>query len=512
MRGLLALQRPILDLIQTLNMGRAAIIGGGFGGLTAAAELARAGHRVVLFEGSNTLGGKAQVLRSAVTLDTGPTLLTMPDVVRSTFERIGAADLLPRFHRLPLQARYTWAHQPGRQFDCFEALEPTLASAEAFGEARSLERFSAEAKRIYRSAGEPYLEAPLEGLPSFLLRALRRGPRAFFSGMQLGTLDALARRHFRSPELRQFVNRFATYVGASPYEASAALAMIPHLERAEGVHHVEGGMGALVRALHRALERLGVEVHLGQKVQWQQQRGELVVAESVFDAVVVNADPFAEEPLGTRELALSGYVALLEVDRRLLLAHHHVVFGGDYPREFGELFSGQVPTDPTVYFCHPAATDETMAPPGKSGVFAMVNAPALRSDADAERWPEHAARLRERCLETLLALHPQLRREEVKVLGERTPVELAARGAPGGSIYGFLPHGRLGAFARPPMRSKTPGVFFAGGSTHPGGGVPMVMLSGRFAAQLAGEQLGLSRPSTSLRPSGTPVTPSGVEG
>ncbi len=474
-------------------MGSVAVIGGGFGGLTAAAELARSGHAVTLFEGSSTLGGKAQVLHSAVTLDTGPTLLTLPEVVRSTFERIGASDLLPAFHRLPLQARYTWAHQPGRTFECFEDLAPTLASAQAFGEARALEHFYAEAEGIYRSAGEPYLEAPLEGLPSFLLRALRRGPASFLSGMQLGTLDALAYRHFRSPELRQFVNRFATYVGASPYQASAAFAMIAHLERAEGVHHVQGGMGALVRALHQALERLGVDLRFGQRARWESRRRELVAGpkggEEVFDAVVVNADSLADEPLGTRELAMSGYVALLEVDRRLPLAHHHVVFGGDYPREFGELFSGEVPSDPSVYFCHPAATDETMAPAGKSGVLAMVNAPALRSEADALRWPEHAARLRERCLKTLLSLHPALRRAEVKVLGERTPVDLAARGAPGGSIYGFLPHGRLAAFERPPMRSKTPGVFFAGGSTHPGGGVPMVMLSGRFAAQLAQEHL-----------------------
>lgn len=492
-------------------MARAAVIGGGFGGLTAAAELARAGHQVVLFEGSSTLGGKAQVLQSSVTLDTGPTLLTMPEVVRSTFERIGAADLLPAFHRLPLQARYTWEHQPGRTFECFEDLPATLASAEAFGEARALERFYTEAARIYRAAGEPYLEAPLEGLPSFLLRAMRRGPAAFLSGMQLGTLDALATRHFRSPELRQFVNRFATYVGASPYQASAAFAMIPHLEHAEGIHHVQGGMGALVRALHQALARLGVEVRFGQKARWASQRNELVAGpsggESVFDTVVVNADPFADEPLGKRALAMSGYVALLEVDRRLPLAHHHVVFGGDYPREFGELFSGEVPSDPTVYFCHPAATDETMAPAGKSGVFAMVNAPALRSEADAGRWPEHAARLQERCVKTLLSLHPGLRRGEVKVIGERTPVDLAARGAPGGSIYGFLPHGRLAAFERPPMRSKTKGVFLAGGSTHPGGGVPMVMLSGRFAAQLAQEHL-RKGPSTLLGVSGSPLTPS----
>lgn len=465
-------------------MKRVAVIGGGFGGLTAAAELASAGHHVTLFERSTTLGGKAQVLDAEVTLDTGPTLLSMPEVVRATFERIGALELLPRFHRLPLQARYSW---PGHTFDCFEDLDATLASARQFGdaEAAGLQRFYAEAARIYRAAGEPYLEAPFEGLPQFLARAMKRGPGAFLAGMQLGTLDDLAARHFRSPQLRQFVNRFATYAGASPFHASAAFALIPHLERAEGVHHVEGGMGALVRALRLALARLGVEVRLGQQASWTAHRRELVVGEAPFDAVVVNADPFAAEPLGTRELALSGYVALLQVNRRLPLAHHHVVFGGDYVREFSELFSGEIPTDPTLYFCHPAATDQTMAPANRSGVFAMVNAPALRSEADAAAWPGRSAVLLEKCITALLQLNPGLRRDEVVVLGERTPVDLAARGAPGGSIYGFLPHGRLGTFQRPRIRSSTPGVFFSGGSTHPGGGVPLVMLSGHFAAQLA---------------------------
>lgn len=479
-------------------MSRVAVVGGGFGGLTAAGELARAGHRVTLFEQSLTLGGKAQVLsQHGVVLDTGPTLLTMPAVVRETFARLGAEDLLPRFLRLPHHARYLWTD--GRTFDCLDDLDRTAEAARAFGEGedRGLRAFYAEAAAIHRAAGEPYLEAAFEGVADFLGRAARRGLRSMFDGMSLGTLDGLARKHLASPQLQQFVGRFATYTGASPYQASAAFALIPHVERAFGLHHVEGGMGALVRALGMALHRLGVEVVLGARATWSRTPAGLVAGpaggEQAFDAVVVNEDPLARDPLGTHPLALSGYVLLLEVDRRLELPHHLVAFGGAYAHEFAQLFAGQVPTDPTVYFCHPAASDPTLAPEGKSGLFVMVNAPALQREEDAEAWTGHAATLQALCLRTLRRVAPELKSGSIKVLGERTPVDLRARGAPGGSIYGFLPHGKLGAFRRPRIQSGTRGVFYAGGGTHPGGGVPLVMLSGHFASTLVQRHLGGQR-------------------
>lgn len=475
-----------------------AVIGGGLGGMTAAGELARAGHAVTLFERSQVLGGKAEAIsRDGLTLDTGPTLLTLPQVVREGFVRLGAEDLLPRFFELEHHCAYHYADQ--RRFDAWKDLDRSAASAEALGagEGDALRAFFRDAEAIHRAAGEPYLEAPLDGTVDYLVRVGRRGLAGLLRGARMGTLADLGAHHFKSPELRQFVGRFATYAGASPWEASAAFALIPHLERAFGVHHVEGGMGALARALGKAVKRLGVNVQLGQAASWRADHQGFVAGpdggEGHFDAVVVNADPLVSLGRTREPLALSGYVLLLSVDRRAPLPHHAVAFAADYRREFDELFAGRVPEDPTFYVCHPVASDPSMAPANRSGLFVMVNAAALQGSdlaAHAQAWEGISARLREQCIAAVRRVCPDLATARLDVVGERTPVDFARGGAPGGSIYGFLPHGRLGPFRRPRIRSATPGLFYSGGGTHPGGGVPMVMLSGRFAAELATRHLG----------------------
>jgi 1-hydroxycarotenoid 3,4-desaturase len=473
-------------------MKSVAVIGGGFAGMTAAAQMASLGHRVVLFEKSNSLGGKAQVVsKSGVTLDTGPTLLTLPHIVKANFARIGASDLMPRLIPLPMQSKYLFSD--GAQFDCHENQEATLASlAKDFSsEASGMRMFYERAKRIYETAGEPFLEAPFIGIADYMSRVAKRGIGGLFMGARLSTLHSLAKKCFRSANLHQFVGRFATYVGASPFEASAAYAMIPHLEQAYGVFHVEGGMRALAVALEAALRRSGVEVVLKSAVSVSQVKSDTLVqvnGTSVrFDSVIVNADPLSMRHPKPSELAMSGYVVLLKIARRIRLPHHTVCFGSDYRHEFEEIFSGRAPTDPTFYFCHPAASDPTVASADSSGLFCMINAPVLHDveGTDSAKWQSWSSELAKLCIAKVLQLNSELVPSDIEVLGQRTPIDFADQGAPRGSIYGHLPHGMFGPFGRPHMKSPMKGVFFAGGGTHPGGGVPMVMLSGHFAASLS---------------------------
>jgi phytoene desaturase len=477
---------------------RVAVVGGGIGGLTAAGLLAKEGYSVTLFEGGPTLGGKAQAVTvDGITLDTGPTLLTLPHLVRGTFEQLDALDLLPPLTELEPQCTYRFSDGCG-----FTAYKDLRRMAESACELRPAERrgvhgFYAEAEAIWKAAGEPYLEAPFHGMAGFMARVAKRGIGAVLAGMKLGTLHELAEKHFKTDHMQQYVGRFATYAGASPYEASAAFALIPHIEHAYGVHHARGGIGALVEALGQAVRRQGVQVHLNTRARVEHSAEGYRVGPGkdaeAFDSVVVNADPLESLRRASEPLALSGFVLLLEVDGRPALPHHTVLFGGDYRREFGELFKGQLAADPTVYFCNPSASDSTMAPAGRTGLFVMLNAPALPTGpAEAEQaargWELQAERAKAQMFEKLYQHFPELK-GRTRVIGQRTPVDLAAQGAPGGSIYGFLPHGRFGPFRRPRIKGRTPGLFFAGGGTHPGGGVPLVMLSGRFAAELAAQHL-----------------------
>jgi len=462
--------------VQSGSRRRVAVVGGGLGGMAAAGRLARAGCDVTLFEAAAVLGGKAgSLIADGVRLDLGPTLLAWPAVVCDTFAALGAHDLVPPLVALETHAEYRFADGARFAVHADGARTAAEVSAVSAADARALAGFYDEAAAIHRAAGEPYLDAPFEGVVDFMTRVARRGWPAVWTGLRLGTLADLAARHFRTPYLRQFVGRYATYAGASPYAASAAFALIPHLERVHGVHHVRGGVGALVDALAAALRRTGVTVETGRRVAWRRDGARFVVAGRVFDAVVVNADPLPVPVDGP--LALSAYVLLLRVPGRVPLPHHTVLFSSDYPAEFRALFAGTPPADPTVYVCHPAATDPDMAPPDASGLFVMLNAPVLPGGGvPAERY-------RAACLARLEAVVPGIGRA-ADVLGERAPADFSRLGGPRGSLYGFLPHGRFGPFRRPRIRAGVPGVFHVGGGTHPGGGVPLVLLSARFAADM----------------------------
>jgi len=490
-----------------------AVVGAGLGGLSAAVHLAAAGHRVTLLEKGDAPGGKAsRVDVDGYSFDTGPSLVTMPEVLEDLFAAAGErrADHLP-MERLPLQCRYFFPD--GARIDFLDDRAATLAQIARHEpeDVRRWERLLDDTARMYEVVGRPFLEHPYEGFGSFG-RVVTGDPlEALKWGALQGMLGDMARKSLRSERMRWVMHRFATYAGGGPDRTPASFATIVHVETAGGAWYPQGGIYGLVRAVEALALRQGVRIEYGTPVEQLLVSGSRISGlvaggrERRFDVVVCNADPvYAAEKLlepavvrragldGHRkqELGLSGFVLLLGVRGRLdQLAHHNVAFPPQYAPEFDDLFRQQrMPQQPTVYLCVPSRTDASRAPAGCESVFVLVNAPAT---AHRDDWEALRPAAVERTKAALRRIIPDL---DARIAVERTltPQDLLVRyNAPGGSIYGVSPHGRLSPFHRPQARVRdVQGLYFAGGGTHPGGGIPLVIRSGRFAAQMVAQDYG----------------------
>ena len=478
------------------------IVGGGLGGLAAAIHLAARGRRVVVLEKNERVGGKLNIIEeSGYTFDTGPSLLTMPWVLRGLLE-IAGARLEDELELAPVEptCRYRWSD--GTRFDAYQTL-PLLIEEIGRLDPRDVGgflRFMAHARRIYEATAGPFLLHPFDGLRDLVTPAIARDAWKIDA---LRTVDQAVRAFFHSPYLRQVFDRYATYNGSSPYRAPATLNLIPYVEFVEGGWYVRGGMYQLARVLERLARRLGVEIHTNAPVERILARDgaaggvKLAGGDAIeASAVVSNADPRytyetllpgqarAAARLARLEPSCSGFILLLGVDRAYAeLAHHNIFFSDDYPREFAAIFERGVPApDPTVYVCATGLADPTHAPPGHMNLFVLVNAPAMNRRVN---WEREAAGYRDTVVRKLERMG--LRGLEQHIAYERiiTPADLQSRyNATGGAIYGLASNHMFTAFLRPPLRARgLRRLYFVGGGTHPGGGIPMVLLSGRAVAQ-----------------------------
>jgi phytoene desaturase len=361
-------------------------------------------------------------------------------------------------------------------------------------------RFLAYAARIYNTVAGPFLLHPFDGLRDLITPALLRDA---WKIDPFRTVDQAVRAFFHSPYLRQVFNRYATYNGSSPYRAPATFNLIAYVEFVEGGWYVRGGMYELARALERLAWRLGVEIRTESPVEQVIVRdgaahGVIVAGGEPLAAaaVVVNADPryaYATLLPGRSRMAArlarlepscSGFILLLGVDRVYSdLAHHNIYFSADYEREFATIFDKRVPApDPTIYVCATSASDPAHAPPGHMNLFVLVNAPALGPRVS---WEREAIGYRDLVVRKLERMGLTMLNEHVAYEQIIAPDDLQARyNAPGGAIYGLASNRPWTAFLRPPLRAPDIGrLYFVGGGTHPGGGIPLVLLSGRAVAE-----------------------------
>jgi phytoene desaturase len=471
------------------------VVGAGVGGLAVAIRLAAAGRQVIVLERNDVTGGKlASTHHDGFAFDTGPSLLTMPHVFDELLRLAGTSlddelDLV----RLDPQFRYRWT-------DGSELAVPDDATARAAafddlspGAGAGWRRFDALGQRIWEVSERTFLAGPMTG-PLTVARRMR-SPSDLVAIDPLRSLHRCAAAHFHDPRLVQWAGRYATYSGSSPFRAPATLACIQHIESRHGCWYPRGGLDELRRALQRAAEASGVEARTETEVAAITTTGGAVTGVELADGstitapvVVANADAehvytdLLPDAAALRRVhrsrrSTSGLVVLVAASGTTPgIAHHNVWFSGDDRAEFDALDAGRMADDPTIYACVSSVTDSSQAPAGCENWFLLVNAPpGILLDHGRER---------DRVLDVLAARGVDLRRR-ARWSEVITPLDMAGRyRAPAGAIYGTSSNGLRAAFLRPANRGACRGLYLVGGSSHPGGGLPLVAIGARIVADL----------------------------
>lgn len=492
------------------------------GGLAAAIRLASDGHSVEVFEKNEREGGKLNRLeRDGFRWDTGPSLLTMPFVYQELFEAAGRKlEDYVTLEPVDPVCRYAWLD--GTQLDASDSVGRMTAALEKINprDVRAYFRFMAYSRRLYDLTAKPFLFNGINHWRDFL----KLNPLTAFKIDPFRTVHQAVKSYFRDPHLIQLFDRYATYNGSSPYKAPATLNIIPYVELGLGGWYLKGGLYELAQAYRRLAEELGVQVHCGPEFAVEEilvKRGRATGLrlsngqEVTADRVIANTDVAYTEknllpvrqPWFNRskkpgkatglEPSCSGFVLFLGVNRQYpQLAHHNIFFSQDYAAEFDQIFTlCQPPFDPTIYVCWTGLTDPTHAPAGKSNLFVLVNAPYLSEAFDWDA-PGATQAYRDLVIEHLENFGLTGLSQSIEVEERMTPVDLARLyNADRGAIYGVSSNNRFSAFLRPPNRSRRfKNLYYVGGSTHPGGGVPLVTLSGKIVAGLIAQDE-LKRPA-----------------
>jgi 1-hydroxycarotenoid 3,4-desaturase len=493
---------------------RAIVVGAGVGGLAAAADLARAGVEVIVCERAAAPGGKMrQVKTGGALVDAGPTVFTMRWIFEGLFNDAGE-QLEDHLGLMPAEtlARHAW--RQGGRLDLFADIARSAEAIGAFsgpGAARAYLAFCDQSRAIYRTLVGPFIASERPSPASLVARLGARGLPDLWRTMPMRTLWSALGDHFQDPRLRQLFGRYATYVGASPWAAPATLMLIAHVEQ-DGIWLVKGGMHQVALAIQRLAERHGAQFRFGAEIEHMVVEHGRVVGVHLAngerlraDAVIFNGDISAltheQRPApatGPIKRSLSAVTWCMSARTEgFELAHHNVFFAEDYAREFESIFRHRrITSAPTVYICAQDRGEQKASFSGGSErLLVLINAPA-----DGDRAPlddAEIAELSNRAFGLTRACGLDIKPGSEPVV--TTPgVFNSLFPATGGALYGRANHGMMGSFARAGARGKMAGLYLAGGSVHPGPGVPMATMSGRIAAarilaDFAGGQ-GRSRP------------------
>jgi phytoene desaturase len=482
------------------------IIGSGIAGLASAVRLAASGYKVSVFEKNTYPGGKLSELKlGAYRFDKGPSLFTLPELIDELSLLAGHSKETFKYRRLELITRYFY--EDGTRLNAYSDQSAFAKELEEkFNEpSRSLHQHLKKSAFYYQTVKPLFLEQSLHRWQTLFSKS---GLRGVLRAPALGLLSSMNKkneRHFKNPKTVQLFNRYATYNGSNPYCAPALLNLIPHLEMNLGAYLPEKGMHQITEHLMNLANSLGVEFYFNSPVekiilenncvQGLLSNGKFYKANVLLSDVDIYAlykhllpQSYSNEKHLRQEKSSSAYVFYWGVKKEFQeLGLHNIFFSSDYRQEFKEIFTGEKPpSDPTVYINISSKYCAEDAPAGCENWFVMVNVPHNKSREKIQYGKE----LRKLVIAKInRMLHVDL---EPLIETEATldPFDIEQQTSSfGGSLYGNASNSRFSAFLRHAnFSSKIKGLYLAGGSVHPGGGIPLCLMSAKIAVELIRER------------------------
>jgi len=474
------------------------VVGAGLAGLSAALRLAGAGRKVTVLERESVPGGRNGLLnKDGYAFDTGPSVLTMPSLINDAFNCVGE-DMKDWLELTPLTPLYRAFYADGTQLDVHAntgEMEAEIAKHISSTEAAGYRRYVDFVTKLYKYEMNDFIDrnidSPLNLLTPNLARLIALG------GFR--RLSPKVNQFMKDPRLQKVYSFQAMYAGVSPQQALAIYAVIAYMDSVNGVFFPKGGMHAVPRALAAAAEKHGVVFKYNTtvtNVEVSNGRAKAVITESgeryECDAVILNPDlPVAyrellgKSPVSIKRLKYSPSCVTLLIGSSKkydFAAHHNIHFGHSWDGVFDELIKKkQLMSDPSILVTIPTHDDPNLAPPGKHSYYVLFPTPNLDSNID---WTKQAGPYRDQMIKTIEERGYTGFGDSIETEVMTTPLDWKNQGmemgAPFASAHTFF---QTGPFRPRNMAQGIENVVFAGSGTQPGVGVPMVLISGRLAAE-----------------------------